>query len=85
VRPADARNAGGRPAGHLIPPNNPRRLARSIQSLLADAGRRRELGAAARERLLAEYAPDRIVSLQIASYTRAVERRRALGPRIRGV
>jgi len=29
--------------------------------------------------------PDRIVSLQIASYTRAVERRRALGPRIGGV
>jgi len=70
-------------AGHLIPPNSPRRLARSIKSLLADDGRRRELGTAARGRLLAEYAPDRIVSLQIASYTRAVERRRALGPRIR--
>ena len=71
--------------GQVVPPNDPRRLARSLSALLADPERRSELGTAARQRLLAEYAPDRIAALQLASYARAVERRRALGPRPRYV
>lgn len=70
---------GGR-CGLLVPPRNPRALAAAILALLADERRRAQLGRLARQRVLSEYDPARIAPLQIASYERAIARRRqALG------
>jgi glycosyltransferase involved in cell wall biosynthesis len=72
-------------AGVVLAPGDARRLSTAISTLLADPARRRALGAAARHRLLTEYSPARIVGLQVASYARAIERRRSLGPRSRSI
>ena len=68
-------------AGLVVPPNDPGRLAAAIADMLANPDRRRKLAQAARDRLLSEYSPRRIVDLQTASYARAIARRRELGPR----
>jgi L-malate glycosyltransferase len=49
--------AGG--AGVLVEPDDPRSLADAILSLHADAGRRRAIGAAGRERALTQYSLER--------------------------
>jgi glycogen(starch) synthase len=71
----------GGSVGRLVPPRAPERLAEAIADLLADPELRIELGRAARERLLAEYADERIGALQEEVYRRAIARRRSLGPR----
>jgi glycosyltransferase involved in cell wall biosynthesis len=79
-----AEQVGEGEAGVLVPPRSPRALARAIIGLLADPARRRELGAAARRRLLREYSPARICPQMEASYERAIRRRRSLGARPAG-
>jgi glycosyltransferase involved in cell wall biosynthesis len=71
---------GGR-AGRLVPPWSPGRIAHAVLELLTDPILRTRLGNVARERVLAEYDPDRIGVLREASYVRAIQRRRARGPR----
>jgi glycosyltransferase involved in cell wall biosynthesis len=71
--------------GRTVPPHEPQRLATAVIELLADPEERMRLGQAARARVLAEYNADRIATLQEASYVRAIERRRDLGPRAIGV
>jgi glycosyltransferase involved in cell wall biosynthesis len=48
-------------SGLLLPPGDSRRLAGALETLLGDAGRRRSLGAAARERILAIFDLDRSI------------------------
>ncbi len=72
--------AGGQ-YGLVVPPRNPRKLARAICSLLANPARRKELGRTARARVLSEYTLYHIGALQEAGYQRAIEHRRRLGPR----
>jgi glycosyltransferase involved in cell wall biosynthesis len=83
-----ASNAGGMKdmlddgkAGRLVPPSNPGEIARALVSLLRDKELRTALGTAARDRLIDEYKAEKIGALQEASYRRAIERRRARGPR----
>ncbi|HWP93190.1 MAG TPA: glycosyltransferase family 4 protein [Thermodesulfobacteriota bacterium] len=71
--------------GKLIPPLSPERIAEAVIELLEDPSLRMALGQAARERLLSEYNINRISTLQEASYTRAIIRRRSMGTRFRKV
>lgn len=64
-------------AGLLVPPRDPRALARACLRLLTDAGRRAELGARARERALARFTSDRCVGAYRDHY--AAIARRAVG------
>jgi glycosyltransferase involved in cell wall biosynthesis len=48
-------------------------LRAAIERLLADRGLRRRLGAAARERIVAQYGWDRITGATLAAYLTAVE------------
>lgn len=68
-------------AGRTVPPCDPDTLARTIVELLNAPATRREMGLSARRRVLEEYAVDRICPLQEHSYARAIDRRRAEGPR----
>lgn len=83
-----ASNAGGMSemldggkAGCLIPPRDHEAIAKAICKLLADPALRRQLGQAARKRVLSEYNNERIGALQEASYERAIKRRKELGDR----
>jgi glycosyltransferase involved in cell wall biosynthesis len=67
--------------GRLVPPGNPAAIATALISLLRDPASRTALGIAARDRLVSEYRAERIGAIQEASYRRAIERRRASGPR----
>ena len=78
---AELLDGGG--LGRLVPPGNPSRVAQAIIELLEKPCLRMQLGKAARDRVLSEYNLDRIGELQEASYRRAIERRRLLGPRDR--
>ena len=60
--------------GILVEPRQPRRLAAAIVRLLRDPELRASLGAAGRARVTSEYAIERVVPLQLASYIRAIER-----------
>lgn len=73
---------GADEAGRLVPPGDPRKIAAAINELLADPAKRMSLGRAARERVLTEYNPSRIGSMQEACYQRAIHARRARGPRL---
>lgn len=68
-------------AGRLVPPGRPLALAGAVADLLENPAERIRLGTVARRRLLEEYNADRVGALQEASYQRAIERRRAAGPR----
>ncbi len=54
--------------GLVVPAGDPMSLAMACIGLLLDPGRRRRLGAAARERALARYTPDRLVRAYAAIY-----------------
>lgn len=74
-----ASNAGGLPevvrdAGTLVPPKDPAALARAMEEMLGDAGRRKALGKRARE-LAAGYAWDSVASRMENVYREVAESR----------
>jgi glycosyltransferase involved in cell wall biosynthesis len=58
--------------GHVVPPLQPDRLADALESLLGDPGRREDLGARARRRVLERYDTAHCVDTYVAAYGRAV-------------
>lgn len=68
-------------AGRLISPRQPQEIAAAILELLKNPTLRMQLGQAARDRIIAEYNSERIGALQEESYSRAIQRRKALGAR----
>lgn len=73
--PVVASISGGMPeavarnqTGLLVPPDNPVALSDAIIQLLRDPDRRRTLGAAAADRMRAEFSPDRMVDDYLAVY-----------------
>jgi D-inositol-3-phosphate glycosyltransferase len=54
--------------GLHVPPRSPDRIAGALRRLLDDAGLRRSLGAAGRERAAAHYAMDRVVTATLRAY-----------------
>lgn len=60
--------------GLLVPPRSPAATAEAIIALLRDPERRAVMGAAARDHIVAAYAPEVILPLQIAAYERAIAR-----------
>lgn len=56
----------------LVEPDDPHALARALDALLADAERRRELGAANAARAAADFAPDAVARRTIELYERLV-------------
>lgn len=69
--------------GRLVPPREPVKIAEAVIELLDNPALRMHLGQTARDRILTEYTLERVGALQEASYTKAIERRRALGVRNR--
>jgi glycosyltransferase involved in cell wall biosynthesis len=63
--------------GVLVPPHDVRGLVRALSDLIADPDRRERMGAAARERVLAEYTIERMTARTLAVYEIAVARHRA--------
>lgn len=61
--------------GRVVPPNEPAALATAIGELLADPARLAEMGRAARARVLAEFAQDRMVERVLAVYEDVLRRR----------
>ncbi|MBN1642000.1 MAG: glycosyltransferase family 4 protein [Anaerolineae bacterium] len=59
--------------GLLVPPGNERGMAAAIVELLGSEGRRREMGAAARERAVAHFGIERVAA-QVAAVLEAVVR-----------
>ena len=57
-------------SGQLVPFGDTAALARAVEALLADPGRRTALGAAARERAIALFSADRIVGQYVDFYRR---------------
>jgi glycosyltransferase involved in cell wall biosynthesis len=55
-----------------VPPLQPDRLADALESLLGDPGRREDLGARARRRVLERYDTAHCVDTYVAAYGRAV-------------
>ena len=78
---AEMLRENGQEFGALVPPRSPGEIARAVTALLEDPARRMRLGAAARQRVLDGYSLSRVGALQEESYARAIERRRAAGPR----
>ena len=67
--------------GLLVPPQSPEKIAQAVIELLQNPAQRIAFGVAARQRVLDQYSLNRVGTLQEASYSRAIERRRAAGPR----
>jgi glycosyltransferase involved in cell wall biosynthesis len=63
--------------GVLVSPHDVRGLVRALSDLIADPDRRERMGAAARERVLAEYTIERMTARTLAVYEIAVARHRA--------
>lgn len=57
--------------GMTVPTGDPKKLAGAICRLLADAGLRRRLGAAGRERVLANYTPEAVRDAMVGVYRQA--------------
>ena len=68
-------------AGLLVPPQNPKELAHAVIRLFNEPQLRYSLGIAGRKRVLETYSYNAIVPLQMASYQRAIARRKSVGPR----
>lgn len=58
--------------GRIVDPRNPKELADTIIELLADPQLRRELGQAARSRVLTEYSAERLAPIYEAAYEKAI-------------
>lgn len=67
--------------GRVVPPKSPVKIAEAINELVADPPLRMRLGQAARSRILEEYNTERILTLQEASYYRAIKVRQQSGSR----
>ncbi len=72
-------------SGVLVPPDDPGALAPALIGLLRDEGRRRAIGAAARERVWREFDWARLVERAEAAYGRAARGPRGAGRRTQGV
>jgi glycosyltransferase involved in cell wall biosynthesis len=77
--PVVASSVGGVPelvgeAGVLVPPNDAGALATALAELLADPGRRRALGAAARQRVQDEFRLDDALAAHVDLYERLLAR-----------
>jgi glycosyltransferase involved in cell wall biosynthesis len=59
-------------SGFLLPPKDPARWAHRATELLADADWRARIGAAARERVLAEFSTQAYVERVLAGYREAL-------------
>ena len=59
-------------SGQLVPFGDTAALARAVEALLADPGRRTALGSAARERAIALFSADRIVGQYVDFYRRVI-------------
>ena len=75
------RDGEGAEFGRLVPPQSPESIAEAVVELLQNPEKRMHLGAAARQRVLSQYGLSRVGALQEESYLRAIERRKAAGPR----
>lgn len=80
--PIVASRAGGLPeavadgrTGLLVPPGDVTALAAAIDGLLADAALRERMGAAGRERVLAEFSPEAMSDGNLEVYRRVLARR----------
>lgn len=67
--------------GRLVHPGQPRELAQQVVGLLRNPEERMRLGRLARQRVLDAFNGETIGAQMEASYQRAIERRRAAGPR----
>lgn len=73
--------------GLLVPPRNAEALAKAIASLLADGDRRRAMGAAGRQRAVAEFSEEQVLATTLTLYDdmiTAKERRDLSSPRVVG-
>jgi glycosyltransferase involved in cell wall biosynthesis len=80
--PVVATKVGGIPeavadgkTGVLVPPRNVAELARALQGLIADPARRKSMGMSARERYLALFTSERMVTKTIGVYENILARR----------
>jgi glycosyltransferase involved in cell wall biosynthesis len=64
-------------SGLLVPARDAAALRDAVRSLVTDAGRRAALGAAGRERVLAQFGLDRVVERRLRAYELALAHRRA--------
>lgn len=70
-----------RNAGETATPDNPVALASAIWEMMTDTEFRHTCARNARERILTEYAPERIAPMQIRAYEQAIAHRRSAGSR----
>jgi glycosyltransferase involved in cell wall biosynthesis len=86
-RPVVASRVGGMPevvtdevTGLIVPPGDPRALARALASLLSDPARREELGRQAMSDARARFAPERFCEAMADAYDAALAAGTAPGP-----
>ena len=84
--PVVATQVGGLPelvedgrTGCLVPPSKPQALAGALRTLILDAKRRQEMGAAGRRRAREEFSVDRMVAQTAAMYESLLAKRKRTG------